>query len=221
MSTVMLQDVCLRIPDRIVDWFSFQRWLHSDDFPEKTRVCYLAGEVWVEMSKEQVFSHNQVKNEYAFVLTGLAKASKSGRYFPDGLLLSNAETEFTAQPDGTYVSHEAFDTSRVRLVEGTKDGYLELEGSPDMVLEVVSNSSVEKDTVVLRDLYWQAGITEHWLVDARGERLSFEILRHTAKGYTPVRRQNGWVKSSVFGKSFRLTRQFDAQNNPEYALSVR
>ena len=90
-----------------------------------------------------------------------------------------------------------------------------------MVLEVVSDSSVDKDTVLLRDLYWQAGIAEYWLVDARGERLSFDILRHTSKGYTAVRRQSGWLKSSVFNKSFRLTRRFDKQDNPEYTLALR
>ena len=221
MSTVIFQDDTINIPSWVVDWPTFRRWLRSDEFPKQGRISYLAEQIWIDMSKEQLFSHNQVKQEYNLVLGGLAKLTKGSRCFPDGALLSNAEVELTVQPDGTFVSFEALDTGRVRLVEGTKDGYLELEGSPDMVLEVVSNSSVEKDTVDLRDLYWQAGITEYWLVDARGERLSFEILRHTAKGYTPVRRHNGWAKSSVFGKSFRLTRQIDAQNNPEYALSVR
>src|SRR5256885_8764701 len=50
-----------------------------------------------------------------------------------------------------------------------EEGYLELEGTPDMVLEVVSESSVQKDTKRLRQLYWQAGIREYWLVDARRE----------------------------------------------------
>ena len=36
------------------------------------------------------------------------------------------------------------------------NGYLELEGVPDMVLEVVSRSSVRKDTVLMRQAYWRA-----------------------------------------------------------------
>jgi Uma2 family endonuclease len=220
MSTVIFQDHTVHIPAWVVDWPSFRRWLHCDDFPEKGRISYIMDGVLIDMSKEQLFSHNQVKQEYNVVLGGLAKSTKIGRYFPDGALLSNAEVEFTLQPDGTFVAYDAFDTGRVRLVEGTKYGYPELEGSPDMVLEVVSDSSVEKDTVIQRDLYWQAGITEYWLVDARGERLSFEILRYTAKGYVAVRRQNGWIKSTVFGKSFRLTRQMDDQGNPDYTLAI-
>jgi Uma2 family endonuclease len=106
-------------------------------------------------------------------------------------------------------------------VEGKKEGYVELQGTPDMVLEVVSESSVTKDTITLQELYWQAMIPEYWIVNARGASITFEILRHTAKGYVATRKQAGWVKSAVFGKSFRLTQQTDDLGNPEYTLAVR
>ncbi len=220
MSTIFVEDEFVHIPTWVVDHSSFRRWVHSDEFPERGRICYFNGEVWVDMSKEQVFSHNQVKHEYALTLGGLVKAGRLGRYFPDELLLSNVDEEFTCQPDGVFVSREGL-RERVRLVPGAREGYLELEGTPDMVLEVVSASSVTKDTVTLRELYWKAGIPEYWLVDARGERLAFDILRHTAKGYIATRRQGGWLRSAVFGHSFRLTRQDDELGNPEYNLAVR
>src|SRR5205807_1516797 len=107
---------------------------------------------------------------------------------------------------------------RVHLVEGMEEGYLELEGTPDMVLEVVSTSSMRKDTVDLRRAYWAAGIQEYWLVDARKEPLTFEILRHGAKGYRAAQRQQGWLRSGVFGKTFRLVRRTGALGHPNYAL---
>jgi Uma2 family endonuclease len=177
--------------------------------------------VWADFSREELFSHNQVKNEFNATIGAILKAAKFGRYFPDGALLTSSTVGFTCQPDGAFASREGVTLGRIGFPVCPLGGYLEIEGSPDMVLEIVSNSSVEKDNVILRDLYWHAGIAEYWLVDARGDRLSFEILRHSAKGYTAVRRQGGWVKSAVFGKSFRLTRQIDDQNNPEYTLSVR
>jgi len=137
------------------------------------------------------------------------------------MLLSNVDANLTAQPDGMFVSTEGMRTGRVQLVEGVKEGFVELEGTPDMVLEVVSTASVIKDLERLRDLYWQAGIPEYWLVDVRGERLTFEILRHTAKGFVATRNVGGWLKPSVFGKSFRLTRKMDEQGNPEYELAVK
>ena len=81
--------------------------------------------------------------------------------------------------------------------------------------------SVKKDTEELPELYWLAGITEYWLVDARGDHIHFDIFQHAPKGYTAVRKQTGWVKSAVFGKSFKLTRHKDELGNPEYTLAVR
>jgi Uma2 family endonuclease len=221
VTTVVVDRESVRIPSWINNLESFHRWVESDDFPEKLRVCYLEGEVWLDMSKEQIFSHNKVKGEFAFVLLGLIKAGRLGEYLHDGVLLTNAEADFSAGPDGFFVSHESLDAGQVRFVEGRGSGYVEVEGSPDMVLEVVSDSSVHKDTVTLRDLYWQAGIREYWLVDVRGERLSFDISRRTARGYVPTRPQGGWLKSVVFGKSFRLTRRTDERGNPEYTLEVK
>ena len=68
-------------------------------------------------------------------------------------------------------------------------------GEPDMVLEVVSDSSVHKDTVVLRQGYWQAGIREYWLVDARREPVYFDILRRTTKGYAAASAMAGSSRS--------------------------
>jgi Uma2 family endonuclease len=221
MHTFVVEDESVRIPEWVRDLASFRRWLHSDDFPEEGRICWLNGGVWVDMSREQFFSHNQIKSEYNIVLGSLAKTGKLGRYIPDGMLITNVEGDFSTQPDGAFISRKSLDTGRVRLIGGKREGYVELEGTPDMVLEVVSTSSVDKDTEVLPRHYWEAGVTEYWLVDVRGERLDFDILRHTPRGYVPVRKQRGWIKSAVFGKSFRLTRGTDDRGDPEYTLEVR
>jgi Uma2 family endonuclease len=91
----------------------------------------------------------------------------------------------------------------------------------DMVLEVVSDSSVQKDYDLLRRAYWEADIREYWLVDARKEPARFDILRHGSRGYVAVRKQDGWVKSTVFGKSFRLTQRRNDLGQPEFSLAVR
>ena len=219
--TIVVDDRQVRVPSGINDLESFRRWAYSDQFPETGRICYFRGEVWVDMSKEQFFSHNQMKQEFNQVLGSLVKALRAGRYIPDGMLITNVPADFSCQPDGSFVSLDSFRSGRVRLVEGKQEGYLELEGTPDMVLEVVSRSSVGKDTKVLHDLYWQAGVPEYWLVDARGERLEFDVFQHGRKGYTATRKQAGWLKSKVFGKSFRLVRQDDPLGHPEYTLEMR
>lgn len=221
MNTVVVGADSVHIPAWVVDLETFRRWVHSDEVPEQLRVCYLNGEVWVDMSNEQYISHNDLKTDVNAVLRILVRTEGLGRYSSDGMLLTNLEANLSAGPDGVFVSHETLASKRVRLVEGKKEGYVELEGTPDMVLEVVSAGSAKKDKVTLRDLYGKAGIVEYWLIDARGEQIEFDILRHTAKGYVAARKPGGWVKSAVFGKSFRLASQILPDGNPEYALEVR
>jgi len=177
--------------------------------------------VWVDMSSEQVFTHNQVKHAMGVGVTSLIEPEGMGLYFADGLLLSLVSVGITVKPDGTFVSTETY-LKRIRLIPGSEEGFVEMEGTPDMALEVVSTGSVYKDLVVLREDYWKAGIQEYWLVDARQEPLRFDILRHTAKGYVAVRKQGGWVKSAVFGKSFQLVQSTNpVLQCPQYKLHVR
>jgi Uma2 family endonuclease len=137
-------------------------------------------------------------------------------------LLSHPGADLSTEPDGTFVSWAALETGRIRLVEAEGNGdFVELEGTPDMVLEVVSSSSVRKDTVELRDRYWRAGIAEYWLVDARSSSVRFEILRHEREGYAAVEAQDGWLASTVFGHMFQLGQQSDRLGHPLFTLSVR
>lgn len=211
----------VRIPGWVVDLASFRRWACSDAFPRRGWFSYLGGELWADVTMEQLFSHNQVKGEFAIVLGSLVKASQLGMYFHDRTLLSNPDADLSTEPDGLFVSFNAIEGGRVRLVEGAEEGYVELEGSPDMVLEIISASSVRKDTVRLRELYWRAGILEYWLVDARGATVQFDILRRGAKGYTTTRRQKGWLPSAVFGRAFRLTQQANRLGLPQYSLEAK
>jgi Uma2 family endonuclease len=221
MSTIVVEGQMVHIPPWVDTLAAFRRWTESDDFPDSGRICYLKGEVWVDMSREQVFTHNQLKNEFAFVLTGLVKKYRLGRFFPDGVLLTNLQADISVRPDGLFASTETMRTGAVRLIEGAEGGFVELEGSPDMVLEIISRSSVTKDRTTLRQDYAEAGIREYWLADVRGEQPLFEILRLGSKGYTPSRKVAGWIKSSVFNRSFRLSQRRNGLGHPEYILSVR
>lgn len=221
MSMIHFETDVVQIPVWVSDLGSFRRWMDSDEAPEKATVSYLAGEVRIDMSKEQLYSHNRVKTEFARVLATLALHDDLGEFFGDGVFLANGEADLSAKPDGTFVAHESFDSNRIQLIEGSQDGFVELDGTPDMVLEVLSDSSVGKDTELLRDLYWQAGIAEYWLVDARRDRCEFDILRHTSRGYSTVRKSAGWIKSAVFGKAFRLTRKTNRRGHPEFKLEVQ
>jgi Uma2 family endonuclease len=222
MNTVVIDETSkITIPAWVTDVASFRRWADSDEFPEEGRVWFIRGGVWADMSKEQVFSHNQVKKAVSYTLTRVELDTESGRFFPDGLRLTNLLAELSGVPDGMYVTFKTLRAGRAKYVESKDGGYTELDGVPDLVIEVVSRSSVDKDTEWLQKAYWEAGIPEYWLIDARRSPLAFDILRHTAKGYAAARSRDGWVKSAVLGKAFRLTAAENGMRYPKYTLDVR
>jgi Uma2 family endonuclease len=219
--TFVNESIQLCIPRWVTDLNSFRRWADGEDVPEKLRVWYLKGDIRIDLSREEVFTHVLLKGEFTVVLGGLVDAGQLGLFLADGVFLSNVEADLAGKPNATFVSDETRRAGRVRLMDNTGHGPDELQGSPDMVLEVVSDESFHWDTVTLRQAYWEAGVREYWLVDARRDPLAFDILRHTAKGFVATRKQGGWLKSVVFGKSFRLTQRVDEFGDPAFTLEVR
>jgi Uma2 family endonuclease len=107
------------------------------------------------------------------------------------------------------------------LVPEKKSGYVQLEGTPDTVLEIVSDVSETKDVVQLRDLYWRANVPEYWIVDAREDRIRFDILRYAASGYDAAPSEDGWVRSEILGHSFRLERTLDPLGLPQFVVHMK
>lgn len=216
-----LEEGVFTVPDsaqRSLD--GFRRWAGTDEL-EKVKLCYIGGEVWVEMAKEQVFTHSHIKSEFSVVVGGFIRNRTLGYSFVNGILLVNEAVDLSCNPDFTFVSHESFAADRVVLKEGNREGYTEVHGSPDMVLEVVSDSSEQKDWVRLREAYFEAGVGEYWIVDARGDVTEFQILKRSGKAFVETRRTAGWLKSAVFGKSFKLTRGKSPQGLPVFSLDVK
>jgi Uma2 family endonuclease len=219
LAVVFDDDV--RIPANVVDLASFRQWASSDDFPQRGRIDYLSGELWVDLSPEEFDTHNQVKSEINAILYGLARASGQGRYSTDGMRISHVAADLSAEPDGMYVPYDALRTGRIREMAGrSPQGVIELEGTPEMVLEIVSDSSVNKDNTRLPELYGRAGIGEFWRVDVR-RGLRFEILRLTDAGYVSADRTEDWQRSTVFRRWFRLTQTTDPLGRPLFTLEMR
>lgn len=217
----LLPQIDATIPDGLTDLEAFRSWAKSDEYPDRGRFAFLNGNVWMDLSMEAGNSHNRVKTAFAITLGSLVEDLDLGQYFGDGMLVSHTAAGLSTIPDGVFVSHESVESGAVARVGGAANDFVELLGTPDVVLEVVSESSVEKDTELLPELYWQAGIPEFWLVDARKE-LTFDIFRHGPKGYAAARKQaGGWVKSAVFGRSFRLTSGTNRAGDRTFKLDVK
>jgi Uma2 family endonuclease len=215
------ESVC--IPTSALTLAGFRDWAKSDEFPEHIRAAFIGQEFFIDMSKEDLDTHVAVKTEITRVLASLVRDSKLGQFFADGVLVSNEDASVSNNPDASFFTLETFRSGRVRLVPKAdkEDRYVELEGTPDWLLEVISDSSVDKDTVKLREAYHRAGIREYWLIDARGDAIDFQILYHSKDFYEAAPQQGGWQQSRVFGRSFRLERQQNQFGLWEYTLHTR
>jgi Uma2 family endonuclease len=215
--------VSLRVPRSAFTLRGFRSWVTSNDFPDSLRVAFLNREVYVDMSKEELEFHAAVKAEICRVLMNLIRTLTLGRFYLDGILITNEAAGIANNPDATFVSWASLEKRVVHLVPrtGAQGQYIEIEGSPDWVLEVVSDSSVEKDTHLLRKAYHRAGIPEYWLVDARGPEILFQILQWRKNGYAAVPKRGGWQRSPIFGHHFRLVRETARMGFWEYTLQIR
>lgn len=223
MAKVMAEDRCVDIPMWVTDLGAFRRWVHSDDFPEQGRISFINGEVLADLSMEELFSHNQVKFALDLGLGGLIRSEKLGMYMPDGMLMTNDRGGVGNEPDAIVVLNATLASHRVRFTAGKKRGAqaTELVGTPDIVVEIISPSSEDKDCEWLMSAYWNSGIPEYWLIDARGADIRFDIYKSSSKGYALTRKADGWSKSAVLGRQFRLVRQLNAANVTDYELEVR
>src|SRR4051812_43063427 len=89
MVTMVVESDQVSVPLAVNDLASFRSWAHSDDFPEQGRICFLEGEVWIDMSREQLFTHVILKGEFSRVLGTIVLEENLGRLFPDGALLTS------------------------------------------------------------------------------------------------------------------------------------
>jgi Uma2 family endonuclease len=209
------------IPGWVVDHESYRRWAHSDEFPKKGHYSYIDGTLWVDLTMEEFFSHNQMKVVYSGVLGPLVRKADTGYFRGDGNLWTNVEAGISTEPDSLFFTYEALRSQRVRLVKGASHGYVEMEGSPNMILEIVNDSSVKKDTQTLKDNCAKAGVDEYWLVDARGPALLFQIWCLQDGNYALAANEDGWLASTVFGHSFKLEQGKDRLGHPQFELLVR
>jgi Uma2 family endonuclease len=208
------------IPGWVKDHASFRRWTRSPNYPPFGQFAWLGKRLWMDLNMERD-SHNQIKSEFCAILRAWAKKHRLGKYWGDRMLLSHVESGLSSEPDGMFATWNQLRRGRIRLIGGQAHDGVELIGTPDMVLEVVSPSSVQKDMKDLPELYWAAGIPEYWLIDPRGPELRFNILRHTTAGYRSVPKKDGWRKSAVFGAAFRLTQTADPLGEPAFTLEMR
>lgn len=195
-------DGMIQVPESAHTLAGFREWVPT--LPDKWKVALIGGEVFVEMGNEDIERHVNVKGTIFATLFQLVNSEDLGRIYQDGGSLTNETAFLSCNPDAVAVLWGTLESGRAKVVEEA-GRFPEIQGTPDWVLEVVSPSSVAKDTQHLRETYHAAGIREYWLVDARRDPLTFAVLHWRKTGYVAATVKEEWQTSRVFGRQFRLT----------------
>lgn len=213
----------ITVPVTACDHAGFRAWATSDDFPQRGRISFLDQAILIDMSPEELETHNKVKTTVTSGVYVITDKDESGTLYSDRTLVTNIQAGLSTEPDATFVSWATLRRGLVRLVPRLDfpGEYMEIEGSPDWVLEVISRSSWQKDTRTLRELYAQARIREYWLIDALSEQLQLQILQLRGTKYIAAPKHGDWQLSKVFGREFLLVRTRTKLGYWRYQLKSR
>ncbi len=201
----------VRIPTAAHTLVGFRPWAHSNRFPENGRIDFLGGAVELDMSPEDLHTHGTLKAALAAELFSLIAKPDHGYVFIDRTRVTAPEAELSVEPDLVVVLFSSLDAGRVRQVPSARNmpgRFIELEGAPDLVVEILSDTSEDKDTKRLPPRYARAGVPDLWLLGARGDRISFE-LRTLENGEYRLARPDrwSWVHSPLLGGRVRISRR--------------
>ena len=138
--------------------FTYQDYKNA---PEDKRYELLDGDLVVAPSPR--IYHQDISLNLEHLLWTFIKEGSLGRVYhaPIDVVLSDTDV---VQPDILFVSNEGMDII-------TEDN---VRGGPDLVIEILSPSTAERDRTFKRSLYARHGVREYWLVDP--EAKSVEVL---------------------------------------------
>jgi Uma2 family endonuclease len=118
----------------------------------------LDGDLYV--SPSPFTAHQAVVGNLFVMLTDYVRSRKLGRVFvaPYDVVLDRHDV---VEPDLIYVSK----------ANATIITHKNIQGSPDLLVEVLSDSTRERDTRDKRNIYARCGVPWYWIVDPEGPRV--------------------------------------------------
>jgi len=223
-SAAVNLDENFQIPAEVFSFSRFRKWSQSDRFPERGRIDFLNGLVEVDLSPENLYTQGVVKTAISSELYSQIGKTGRGNVFVDRTRVVSIAAGLSAEPDIVVVLWQSIRDGRMREVpaaSGAPGQFAELEGAPDLIVEIVSDRSVRKDRETLPATYAAAGVPELWTVDARGLVLQFEIAGLGRSGYERQPEDaDGWIRSPLLGRACRLVRRPSEIGRWAYELEI-
>ncbi len=164
--------------------------------PEGAPYQLIGGELI--MSPSPVPYHQIISGRIEFELMRLVRERALGVviHAPVDVYLSDTETY---QPDIIFISKE-----RLHII-----GEKKIEGAPDLVIEILFESTAYYDLRHKKNLYEKTGVKEYWIVDPMEK--SIEVYENSSEGFRLFMRivEKGTVSSKLLeGFSVELEKVF-------------
>ena len=139
--------------------------------PDDKRYELLDGDLVVVPAPKEV--HQRVLINLTILLGQLVRHTGVGHIYaaPFDVVLTDTDV---VQPDLLFVSNE-----RAHIITDEN-----VQGAPDLVIEILSPSTAERDKTFKRSLYAKHGVKEYWLVDTDAETVTVLLL--DSQRYTEV-----------------------------------
>lgn len=187
-------------------FLTYEDYLHVPD--DGRRYELLQGELAVSPAPFTV--HQRVSRNLELILASFVEAGQLGEVFyaPIDVILDRGTV---VQPDLVYVA-------RQRLGIVSRRG---IEAAPDLVVEILSESTADRDRGIKQALYAQYGVAHYWIIDVEAKCIE-ERLRNDAGGFEllQVHREPDTMHSALFpALAIDLQRVFRPMLSPE-ATSV-
>lgn len=148
--------------------FTYQDYLQ---LPEDKRYELIEGELYMVPSPGTY--HQHISRNLGFILWPFIRERDLGVLFnaPLDVVLSE---ENVVQPDLLFVA-------KGRLSIITEQN---VRGAPDLVIEVLSPATAERDLGIKTKLYAKYGVEEYWIVDP--QKRTVEVLALGEEGYNSI-----------------------------------
>ena len=132
--------------------------------PEDERYELIEGELIMAAAPNR--AHQTTQRKLGLRMGSFVETEDLGEVFfsPFDVVLSEHNT---FQPDIIFVSKE-----NAGIITDAN-----IQGAPDLVVEIISPSSTGRDWVVKRDLYARHGVKEYWLIDPINRTLWVMLLK--------------------------------------------
>lgn len=114
--------------------------------------------------------HQRILEDLLVAIKVFLKKNKLGEVYiaPTDIVLSDLDV---VQPDLLFIASHRSSIIKEKCIQG----------APDLVVEIVSETTRKTDEVIKRKLYERYGVEEYWIVDPELEII--KIFRMTEEGY--------------------------------------